>query len=64
MDCYKVLSPSLESLFAIRSLASFVSVAGPTLIWHLISNWRRITPVKTDSGFSPSPTKHELTPFI
>jgi hypothetical protein len=40
MDCYKVLSPSLEELFAIRSLRSFLSVSGPTLIMHLISNWR------------------------
>jgi hypothetical protein len=26
MDCYKVLSPSLEALFAIRSLRPFVCV--------------------------------------
>jgi hypothetical protein len=43
--------------FAIKSLTSFTSPTGPTLIWLLITNLRQITPVKTDSDFSPSPTK-------
>jgi hypothetical protein len=62
MDCYKVLSPSAESLFAIRSLRFFVSASRMTLIRHLFSNWRRRMPVKSFAGFLSVSYQNVLTP--
>ena len=51
MDCYKDLSPSREALFARGNVRLPLSFLAAVLIRYLFSNWRRMKPVKSFSGF-------------
>jgi hypothetical protein len=62
MDCYEDLSPPREALFAIGKVRFLPSFLAATLIRRLFSNWRRIMPVKSVSGFLTISLPNVLTP--